>query len=403
MSLPKVLTIAFVTVVVLVLALVGLNSYYTNKKLSTIATKITKLEETQAKLTNFSQNFDKELYRDQLQYQEKLMLEAKTAQLEEIIKTQPTQQSSEAKAIATILNLVESYKSKVARNQSAKLKVDNQEKNLEEWSKQLFSKNFDQLQTQIAQENSKLDEDHKKYLATLPPPAPSGQGYSYTTVQSEKGRYSVNLIKVPLSSVKVKTVSAASSDCKNNCPTKSLAEYVRENGGYAGMNGTYFCPPDYKECGGKVNSFDYALYDSQDKKWLNKGALTWFKTGLMTFNGNSARFYKKSSDYGGDGVTAGISNYPSLLKGGEIVVKDSDLTAYQKIKGSRGVIATDGKNLYLALIYNATMEEAAYAIRALGAKDALNIDAGGSSAMYINGGYVVGPGRSLPNAIVLVK
>ena len=34
---------------------------------------------------------------------------------------------------------------------------------------------------------------------------------------------------------------------------------------------------------------------------------------------------------------------------------------------------------------------------------ALNLDGGGTSAMYIGGAYRVGPGRLLPNAIVLTK
>jgi len=33
----------------------------------------------------------------------------------------------------------------------------------------------------------------------------------------------------------------------------------------------------------------------------------------------------------------------------------------------------------------------------------LNLDGGGTAAMYINGGYVVGPGRPLANAVVLVR
>lgn len=403
MQLPKILIIACLTLIGIAIGLLAAITYKNHNKINELYGKTDQITKNQSNFENFSKNFDKELYRDQLQYQQKMALEAKTAELEDLLKNQPTKESTEAKAISNILALVEGYKSKAARNLSAKLKVENQEKNLENWSKQLFDKKFTDVEKSILTENLKLDDEHKKYLATLPPPAPSGQGYSYTTVNSEKGSHGVHLIKVPLSSVRVKTVSASNGDCKNNCPTKSLADYVRENGGYAGMHGTYFCPPDYAECGGKVNSFDYALYDSQDRKWLNKNALSWFKTGLMTFNGNSAQFYKKSTDYSGGGVTAGISNYPSLLKGGEIVVKDSDLTSYQKIKSSRGAIGLGGNNLYLAIIYNATMEEAAYAMRALGAKDALNLDAGGSSAMYINGGYAVGPGRSLPNAIVLTK
>jgi exopolysaccharide biosynthesis protein len=34
---------------------------------------------------------------------------------------------------------------------------------------------------------------------------------------------------------------------------------------------------------------------------------------------------------------------------------------------------------------------------------ALNVDGGGSSAMMFNGSYKIGPGRSLPNAIVVAR
>jgi exopolysaccharide biosynthesis protein len=47
--------------------------------------------------------------------------------------------------------------------------------------------------------------------------------------------------------------------------------------------------------------------------------------------------------------------------------------------------------------------DTAYVLQALGARDALNLDGGGTAAMWIGGGYKVGPGRLLPNAIVLTK
>jgi len=42
-------------------------------------------------------------------------------------------------------------------------------------------------------------------------------------------------------------------------------------------------------------------------------------------------------------------------------------------------------------------------MEALGARHALNLDGGGSAAMHIGGAYKVGPGRQLPNAVVLVR
>jgi len=42
-------------------------------------------------------------------------------------------------------------------------------------------------------------------------------------------------------------------------------------------------------------------------------------------------------------------------------------------------------------------------LQALGVKDALNLDGGGTAAMWIDGHYTVGPGRLLPNAVLLTK
>jgi hypothetical protein len=305
--------------------------------------------------------------------------------------------------INSIFIALDSFKSKLSRNSGVKLDISSSEQKLNSWGSLMLSKEYQKLSDELLAEIKTLDESYNKYVASLPAPAVSG-GYSYTTVKTDQGTsHGVYLIKLPLSEVEVRTVAAISSSCSDSCATKSLEAYIKENNGFAGMNGSYFCPPDYAECSGKVNSFDYAFYDSGDNKWINKDALEWFKTGLLTFNGSSANFYRESTGYDGGGVDAAISNYPSLLNDGRVVVKNSDLTSFQKVRGLRGVIAVGDGNIFLAQISSATVEEAAYVMKSLGADDALNLDGGGSSAMYINGKYVLGPGRSLANAIVLVK
>jgi len=47
------------------------------------------------------------------------------------------------------------------------------------------------------------------------------------------------------------------------------------------------------------------------------------------------------------------------------------------------------------------MKDLAGIFISLGATDALNLDGGGSVALYENGRYKAGPGRSLPNAIIV--
>src|SRR3990167_8164426 len=49
-----------------------------------------------------------------------------------------------------------------------------------------------------------------------------------------------------LGSSTVVTDTAGDNDCANDCFTKPLASYVKEQGGRGGMNGTYFCPPDIR-------------------------------------------------------------------------------------------------------------------------------------------------------------
>jgi exopolysaccharide biosynthesis protein len=58
--------------------------------------------------------------------------------------------------------------------------------------------------------------------------------------------------------------------------------------------------------------------------------------------------------------------------------------------------------LWAVVTRNATVPESGYVFTALGAHYAMNLDGGGSTAMYF-GGYKVGPGRLLPNAIVFTN
>jgi exopolysaccharide biosynthesis protein len=102
-------------------------------------------------------------------------------------------------------------------------------------------------------------------------------------------------------------------------------------------------------------------------------------------------------------VTAGISNFPLLLQSGVALDVSGDIDANQRLRATRGVIAADATYIYLAIVAGASVPEAGLVLQALGARDAMNLDGGGSVAMWIGGDYVVGPGRQLPNAILLLK
>ena len=147
------------------------------------------------------------------------------------------------------------------------------------------------------------------------------------------------------------------------------------------------------------------MYNSFLGTWINKPALVG-QNGLVVFNGKTPTSYRRAYVYAqgpaaNAPITAGVSMFPLLMQGGSVVDSEAEQTDQQKQKGLKGSIGTDGTYVYLALVSNANVTDSAYVLQALGVRDALNLDGGGTGAMYIGGGYVVGPGRLLPNAVLL--
>jgi phosphodiester glycosidase len=239
------------------------------------------------------------------------------------------------------------------------------------------------------------------------PPAPPAvytpTGYSRMNVPTTAGTFSTYLIKERLDSVRVRTVTANTTDCFSACPAKPLAQYVAENGAYAGIHGSYFCPPDYAPCASKVNTYDYAVYNSNLGAWINPRHLANPTNALATFNGSTPTFYRRVFQYPRGPVTAGISNFPLLVQNGAVLDVSADIDPNQLLRGARGAIGVDATYVYLAIVSGASVPETGLVMQAIGARDAMNLDGGGSIAMWIGGGYVVGPGRQLPNAILLMK
>ena len=240
-----------------------------------------------------------------------------------------------------------------------------------------------------------------------PPAVSTSTGYSLLTVPTARGTLTVHLIKERLSDVTVKTVAANTSVCRSDCPARPLAEYVDENKAYAGMNGTYLCPPDYAECAGKVNSYEYAVYDSNGSAWLNLPSLATTQTGLVTFTGRTPTFYRRSNEYARNRlslapITAGLTMYPLLLEEGRVVNSENEQSDAQKLRSMKGSIGVDDSHVYLVLVAHASVTESAHVLQALGVRDALNLDGGGTSAMWL-GSCKVGPGRLLPNAVLLIR
>lgn len=243
--------------------------------------------------------------------------------------------------------------------------------------------------------------------APRPPVIETKLGYSVMGVTTADGTFAVHLIKERLADVTVKTVTSSAVECRRDCPAKPLDAYVRVSGAFAAMNGTYLCPPDYADCAAKVNSFDYAVYDTDIRRWVNLPALV-TQNGLVTFTDGVPTFYRRAHVYSRARlslapVTAGLSMYPLLLEDGEVVDSSAEQSDAQRLRSMKGSIGSDGTHLFLALVAGVTVTESAHVLQTLGVRDALNLDGGGTSAMWFDGAYRVGPGRLLPNAVVLTR
>lgn len=228
--------------------------------------------------------------------------------------------------------------------------------------------------------------------------APAGTGYSRITIATQRGNFSVSLVSIDMAGARMITDTAFDSDCASNCPTLPLAEYVSRNAGFAGIHGTYFCPAEYSECASKSNSFDFPVYNSRLGKWINAGNLFWNDRSIVYYDGGGMHFLKNANSFGG-GLTAGIVNSPGLVEGGNVIADQFPLSDKQKAKGAKAGIGIRGNVVYLVSAGNVDITDLAHIFKSLGASNALNLDGGGSLALWF-GGYKVGPGRNIPNAII---
>lgn len=251
----------------------------------------------------------------------------------------------------------------------------------------------------------KVETVQKTAVPTTPAPvinnAPPGAGYSRQSVSSDAGVFTVSMIGADISSTRVIVDTASPGDCFNNCPVLALTDYVARNGAYAGVNGSYFCPADYASCAGKTNTFDTLLMN-KDKVYFNSANNVYSNNPAVIFGGGYIRFVGAASQWGRDtGIDSMISNYPLLLAGGNITFGGDD-DPKKGSKGARSFVANRGNSVYIGVVHSATVAESARVMKALGMENALNLDDGGSTALY-SGGYKVGPGRALPNVILFVR
>ncbi|KKQ41524.1 MAG: copper amine oxidase domain protein [Microgenomates group bacterium GW2011_GWC1_37_8] len=255
---------------------------------------------------------------------------------------------------------------------------------------------------------NKIKEEETKIAAsfTIPANVPEsntapGGGYSRQQVQADSATFLVNIIAADLASTRVIVDTASDSDCSNNCPTLPLATYVSRSGGFAGIHGAYACPAEYPSCAGKTNSFDLLIMN-KNKYYFNSGNNVYSTNPAVIFGNGWIRFVAHASEWGRDTSVDGVlTNFPLLVFNNNITYSEPG-DSKMSIRSSRGFVANKGNTVYVGVVSNATVSESAKVLKALGMENAMNLDGGGSTALWY-GGYKAGPGRNLTNAIILTK
>ncbi len=108
------------------------------------------------------------------------------------------------------------------------------------------------------------------------------------------------------------------------------------------------------------------------------------------------------------GCESGIASGPRLLRGGKVAIdvrKDGFSGAAAKITAGRCAVGAtaDGRLVLCVVSQPITLSTMAAVMAELGARDAINLDGGGSCALYENGECVIEPARPMSNILAVYK
>lgn len=197
----------------------------------------------------------------------------------------------------------------------------------------------------------------------------------------------------------------------------TLRSLIVSGRGVAGINGAYFLPRDYTGQPDTTNTIrimwgNGPLYSRYFPDTGVNGIFWFLRSGLPIVIQNNIYSEKTLRDNTNSGmileVENGIANFPILLQSGSSLMARYDrawlITEKMKVKGTKSFICrTANDDIKMGTIGSISMVDVPDFIRRFGCVDAINLDNGGSLAMYDQGKYVVGPGRNIMDAFIIVK
>lgn len=197
----------------------------------------------------------------------------------------------------------------------------------------------------------------------------------------------------------------------------TLKSLVQIAGGVAGINGAYFIPRDYTGKPDTTNTVrimdgNGALY-SRYFPDTGVNGIFWFlsdNTPILVQNNIYSEKTLRANYNSGMilEVESGIANFPILLASGANLIplyeKAWLITEKMKVKGTKSFICrTRTNDIKMGTIGTISMLDVPVLLQRFGCIDAINLDNGGSLALYDKGKYIVGPGRNIMDGFIIVK
>ncbi len=197
----------------------------------------------------------------------------------------------------------------------------------------------------------------------------------------------------------------------------TLQSLVKKGRGVAGINGAYFLMSDYKGKPDRTNAVRII-----DRKWFiySRFYPDTGISGIFWFLWDNSPILVQNNMYGTDdikenfnvrflwGLESGISNFPILLVNGmSYIFRYNDFgfinNNMKKVQTNSFICRTEYGDVKMWTIENISILDVPDFIIRFGCKDAINLDGGQSLALYNNWKYIVGPGRNIMDAFIIMK
>ncbi|NGZ75003.1 copper amine oxidase [Saccharibacillus sp. VR-M41] len=209
-----------------------------------------------------------------------------------------------------------------------------------------------------------------------------------------------NIVTVQLMNPRV-SLDAAFANHKVGA-VQDLRSIAAQNGAYAAINATYF------------DAYTSAAYKAPYGYLVSNGRMKFVNGGtdrtVFAYDGNHlARLIpglKFGAAYEAGQVEGAVQAGPLLLKNGKLALRasaegfrDPHVLNGRAARSAIGITANH--ELILLTVRGATLKQLAGIMKRAGAYQAMNLDGGASSGLYVNGKYVTKPGRKVSNALLV--